>query len=405
MFITLWARPGACCSQVAWADTVRRVSNDAGALAEAFRGRTDRQPAGVWAAPGRVNLIGEHTDYNDGYVMPFALAQRVLIAAAPRDDGTWSVTSLNNDSTETFRPTDLQPGMPGWQAYVAGVVWALQEAGHRVDGADLVLTSDVPEGAGLSSSAALECSVLTALADLNDLDIAGLDRAKLARRAENVFVGAPTGLMDQAASTLCTTGHALFFDCRTDAAEQVRFDAASAGFEILVLDTKTPHALVDSEYAARRASCEEAARLLGVAALRDVTDLDSALERLPDPVIRRRVRHVVTENARVLQAVEVLRAGRIADLAPLLDASHASMRDDFEITVPQVDLAVEVARAAGALGARMTGGGFGGCIIALVPAGDVERVGADIARSFADAGFRPPMHFAALPSAGAHRLQ
>ena len=384
---------------------MRRVSNDASALAEAFRGRTDRQPAGVWAAPGRLNLIGEHTDYNDGYVMPFALAQRVLIAAAPSDDGTWSVTSLNNDSTETFRPTDLQPGMPGWQAYVAGVVWALQEAGHRVDGADLVLTSDVPEGAGLSSSAALECSVLTALADLNDLDIAGLDRAKLARRAENVFVGAPTGLMDQAASTLCTTGHALFFDCRTDAAEQVRFDAASAGVEILVLDTKTPHALVDSEYAARRASCEEAARLLGVAALRDVTDLDSALERLPDPVIRRRVRHVVTENARVLQAVEVLRAGRIADLAPLLDASHASMRDDFEITVPQVDLAVEVARAAGALGARMTGGGFGGCIIALVPAGDVERVGADIARSFADAGYGPPAHFAALPSAGAHRLQ
>ena len=165
--------------------------------------------------------------------------------------------------------------------------------------------------------------MLTALADLNDLDIAGLERAKLARRAENAFVGAPTGLMDQAASTLCTAGHALFFDCRTDDAEQVRFDTASAGLEILVLDTKTPHALVDSEYAARRASCEEAARLLGVAALRDVTDLDAALDQLPDPVIRRRVRHVVTENARVLEAVKVLRAGRIADLAPLLDASHA----------------------------------------------------------------------------------
>jgi galactokinase len=381
------------------------VSNDAGALAEAFRARTDRQPVGVWAAPGRVNLIGEHTDYNDGYVMPFALAQRVLIAAAPRDDGTWSVTSLNNDSTETFRPADLQPGMPGWQAYVAGVVWALQEAGYRVGGADLVLTSDVPEGAGLSSSAALECSVLTALADLNDLDIAALERAKLARRAENLFVGAPTGLMDQAASTLCTTGHALFFDCRTDDAEQVRFDTASTGLEILVLDTKTPHALVDSEYAARRASCEEAARILGVAALRDVTDLDSALERLPDPVIRRRVRHVVTENARVLQAVDVLRAGRIADLAPLLDASHVSMRDDFEITVPQVDLAVETARASGALGARMTGGGFGGCIIALVPAGDVARVGGEIARSFAEAGYGPPARFAAIPSAGAQRLR
>jgi galactokinase len=263
----------------------------------------------------------------------------------------------------------------------------------------------VPEGAGLSSSAALECSVLTALADLNELDIAGLERAKLARRAENVFVGAPTGLMDQAASTLCTTGHALFFDCRTDDAEQVRFDTASAGLEILVLDTKTPHALVDSEYAARRASCEEAARILGVAALRDVTDLDSALERLPDPVIRRRVRHVVTENARVLEAVGVLRAARIADLAPLLDASHASMRDDFEITVPQVDLAVEVARTSGALGARMTGGGFGGCIIALVPAGEAERIGREIVESFAATGHGPPMHFTAVPSAGAQRLR
>ena len=386
-------------------DTVPRVSNDAGALVQAFRVRTDRQPVGVWAAPGRVNLIGEHTDYNEGYVMPFALAQRVLIAAAPRHDGTWSVTSLNNDSTKIFQTADLQPGMTGWQAYVAGVVWALQEAGHRVRGADLVLTSDVPEGAGLSSSAALECAVLTALADLSDLDIAGLERANLARHAENAFVGAPTGLMDQAAATLCTAGHALFFDCRTDDAEQVRFNTGGADLEILVLDTKTPHALVDSEYAARRASCEEAARLLGVAALRDVTNVDAALERLPDPVIQRRVRHVVSENARVLQAVDVLRAGRIADLAPLLDASHASMRDDFEITVPQVDLAVETARAAGALGARMTGGGFGGCIIALVQAGDVERVGSDIARSFADAGFRPPVHFAALPSAGAHRLQ
>jgi galactokinase len=374
-------------------------------MIEALRNQTGRQPAGVWAAPGRVNLIGEHTDYNEGYVMPFALAQRVLIAAAPRNDGTWSVTSLNNDSTKIFSAADLNPGMAGWQAYVAGVVWALQDAGHRVGGADLVLTSDVPEGAGLSSSAALECAVLTALADLNDLDIDGIERAKLARRSENVFVGAPTGLMDQAASTLCTAGHALFFDCRIDAAEQVLFDTTSAGLEILVLDTKTPHALVDSEYAARRASCEEAARLLGVPALRDVTDLDAALDQLPDPVLKRRVRHVVTENARVLEAVNVLRAGRIADLAPLLDASHESMRDDFEITVPQVDLAVKTARAFGALGARMTGGGFGGCIIALVELGNSERIGEAIVDSFAASGYGPPVYFTAVPSAGAQRLQ
>lgn len=381
------------------------MSNDAKSLIQAVRNQTGRQPAGVWAAPGRVNLIGEHTDYNEGYVMPFALAQRVLIAAAPRNDPTWSVTSLNNDSTKIFSAADLNPGMAGWQAYVAGVVWALQEAGHRVGGADLVLTSDVPEGAGLSSSAALECAVLTALADLNDLDIVGIERAKLARRSENVFVGAPTGLMDQAASTLCTAGHALFFDCRTDAAEQVLFDTTSAGLEILVLDTKTPHALVDSEYAARRASCEQAARLLGIPALRDVTDLDAALDQIPDPVLKRRVRHVVTENARVLEAADVLRAGRIADLAPLLDASHESMRDDFEITVPQVDLAVETARSSGSLGARMTGGGFGGCIIALVELGDSERIGEAIVESFGAAGYGPPVYFTAVPSTGAQRLQ
>ena len=381
------------------------MSNDANSLIQALRNQTGRQPAGVWAAPGRVNLIGEHTDYNEGYVMPFALAQRVLIAAAPRSDRTWSVTSLNNDSTKIFSAADLNPGMAGWQAYVAGVVWAIQEAGHRVGGADLVLTSDVPEGAGLSSSAALECAVLTALADLNDLDIVGIERAKLARRSENVFVGAPTGLMDQAASTLCTAGHALFFDCRTDAAEQVLFDTTSAGLEILVLDTKTPHALVDSEYAARRASCEQAAQLLGIPALRDVTDLDAALDQLPDPVLKRRVRHVVTENARVLEAADVLRAGRIADLAPLLDASHESMRDDFEITVPQVDLAVETARTSGSLGARMTGGGFGGCIIALVELGDSERIGEAIVESFGAAGYGPPVYFTGVPSTGAQRLQ
>ena len=378
---------------------------DAEVVTAAFAERGGHPPAGVWAAPGRVNLIGEHTDYNDGFVMPFALAQRVTIAAAPRSDGRWTVTSLNQEDTATFGREDLVPGRTGWSAYVAGVVWALEQAGHRVDGADLVLTSDVPVGAGLSSSAALECGVLTALADLSGLEIAPLERAKIARRAENDFVGAPTGLMDQAASILSVAGHALFFDCRSYADEPVALDLPGAGLELLVLDTNTPHALVDSEYADRRASCEEAARLLGVAALRDVEDLDAALAQLADEVMARRVRHVVTENGRVLAAAELLRAGRIGELGPLLDASHASMRDDFEITVPTVDLAVETAREQGALGARMTGGGFGGCIIALVPTGASDRVATAIAERFADAEFRPPAHFVAVPSAGAGRVR
>jgi galactokinase len=383
------------------------VTDDVDGLVRAFTDDIGHAPTGVWAAPGRVNLIGEHTDYNDGFVMPFALEQRVRVAADPRSDNTWRVTSINESATATFGRADLEPGMGGWQAYVAGVVWALEAAGHSVSGADLVLDSDVPIGAGLSSSAALECATLATLADLNDLIIEPLDRAKLARRCENEFVGAPTGLMDQAASTLCIEGHALFFDCRSLDFRHVPVDLAEAGLELLVLDTNTPHALVDSEYAARRVSCEEAAELLDVPALRDVLsdDLDTALAALPDPTMRRRVRHVVTENARVQEAADLLTTGPLADLAPLLDASHASMRDDFEITVPTVDLAVETAKAAGALGARMTGGGFGGCIIALVRAGQAEAVAAQISASFSREGFRAPRHFAGVPCGGAQRLR
>jgi len=378
-------------------------AEDVDLVARAFAEQHGHDPAGVWEAPGRVNLIGEHTDYNDGFVLPFALTQRVTMAAAARPDRRWTVTSLTNGESTMFTEDDLVPGMSGWQAYVAGVVWALAEAGHEIRPADLVLTSDVPLGAGLSSSAALECATVSALADLNDLRIDPLQRAKLARRCENEFVGAPTGLMDQAASTLCTPGHALFFDCRTLDSRQVRMDLDPAGLELMVLDTRTPHALVDSEYAIRRTSCEDASRLLGVGALRDVTDLDAALAELPDPVMRRRVRHVVTENARVVEAAETLQAGRLADVAPLLDASHTSMRDDFEITVPTVDLAVETARRAGALGARMTGGGFGGCILALIPAGEFGGVLHQVTTAFANAGFRAPAAFIAVPSAGAGR--
>ena len=380
-------------------------AEDVDLVARAFAEQHGHDPSGVWHAPGRVNVIGEHTDYNDGFVLPFALAQRVTLAAGARPDNRWTVTSLTNGESTMFTRGDLVPGMSGWQAYVAGVVWALGEADHQIIGADLVLTSDVPVGAGLSSSAALECSTLAVLADLNQLEIEPLERAKLARRCENEFVGAPTGLMDQAASTLCTPGHALFFDCRSLEHQQVRMELDSAGLELMVLDTRTPHALVDSEYATRRASCAEASHLLGIAALRDVTDLDSALRKLPDPVMRRRVRHVVTENARVHEAADALREGRYGDLATLLNASHASMRDDFEITVPTVDLAVETARRAGAPGARMTGGGFGGCILALIPTGGFAQVVDDVVTAFARSGYRAPSAFVAVPSGGAGRAR
>ncbi|QDP97115.1 galactokinase [Microlunatus elymi] len=364
-------------------------------------------PSGVWAAPGRVNLIGEHTDYNDGFVMPFALAERTLVAATPRPEETWTVYSTNVDEQVGFGAEELVPGMQGWQAYVAGVVWALREAGHPVAGAELTISSTVPVGAGLSSSAALECAVLTALVDLYRLEVPLLERAVLARRCENEFVGAPTGLMDQAASTLCTENNALFLDCRTHAYQQVPLDLDAAGLELLVIDTRTPHTHVDGEYAERRGTCERAAAVLDVPALRDVEDLGEALKQLPDELMRKRVRHVVTENERVLQAKAILAddtlpvTERFARLGPLLDASHTSMRDDFEITVPTVDLAVETARSAGAIGARMTGGGFGGCIIALVPRETAGKVAAEVADAFDRAGFRAPTHFVARPSAGA----
>ncbi|MCC6495155.1 MAG: galactokinase [Propionibacteriaceae bacterium] len=370
---------------------------------DAFTALTGSAPAGVWAAPGRINLIGEHTDYNDGFVLPFALPQAAYVAAAPRADGRWRFRSVDLDETVEIGGAELLPGTPGWHSYLAGVVWALRQAGHTVGGADLVLTSDVPLGAGLSSSAAIECAALAALAELNSLDIDPMDRAKLARVAENAYVGAPTGLLDQAASTLCVADHALFLDCRTLDTRQVPLAVTAAGLEILVVDTRTRHSHVDGEYASRRASCEEACRILGIPALRDVTDLAAALDVLPEEV-GRRVRHVVTEDERVLAAVEALSAGDHAELGRLMTASHASMRDDYEITETSVDLAVETACAAGALGARMTGGGFGGCVLALVRSDQVEAVTTAVRAAFAGAGVAEPVTFLGRPSAGARRL-
>lgn len=369
-----------------------------------YTAETGTEPEGLWFGPGRVNLIGEHTDYNDGFVLPFALEKKAVVAAGRRDDDRLVLVSVEKDERVELTIDQLAPLTPGWSSYLAGVVWALREAGHDVKGTNLVLTSDVPLGAGLSSSAAIECAVVAALCDLYGLDIEPMERAKLARVAENAYVGAPTGLLDQAASTLCREDGVLFLDCRSFDYEQVPLPLGAQGLEILVLDTHTPHSHVDGEYAARRAACDEAAALLGVPALRDVTDLVGALAQLNDETMVKRVRHVVTENARVLAAVELAKQGKITDLAPLLNASHASMRDDFEITVPTVDLAVEVACDAGALGARMTGGGFGGCIIALCPQGEGQRIGSEIATAFRLAEFRKPSWFVVTPAAGAGRL-
>jgi galactokinase len=374
----------------------------AAGFAEAY----GRPPAGLWAAPGRANLIGEHTDYNDGFVLPFALPLRTVVAAAPADGPGWSVWSEQSGERLDFDPGTLEPGaLSGWVTYVAGVVWALVDAGYDVPPARLAVASDVPLGAGLSSSAALEAAVLTALVDLGGLDLPVHERPALAQRAENVFAGAPCGIMDQSASIRCREGHALFLDCRSLEVEHIPFDLAAAGLALLVIDSRAPHAHATGEYADRRKACESAAATLGVAALRDLTpdDLAAALPRL-DPVVGRRVRHVVTENQRVLDTVALLRAGEPRRVGPVLTGSHASMRDDFAITVAQVDVAVEAALAAGAHGARMTGGGFGGCVLALVEADAAGRVTAAVEGAYADRGFTPPVGFAATPGPGAVRL-
>jgi galactokinase len=376
--------------------------------ADGFVARFGAPPAGSWSAPGRANLIGEHTDYNDGFVLPFALPLRTVAAAAPQDGGRWTVWSELSDEEISFGPDEVaEPGkVEGWGAYVAGVVWALREAGHEVPGARLAIASDVPLGSGLSSSAALEAAVLAALVDLGGLDLPAEQRPRLAQRAENSYVGAPTGIMDQSAVIRCRAGHALFLDCRSESVEQIPFDLDGAGLAVLVIDSRAPHRHADGEYASRRSACERAARLLGLPALRDVPadGLDAALDRLDDDETRRRVRHVVTEDQRVLDTVALLRAGRIREIGPLLTASHASMRDDFEITVPEIDTAVEAALAAGAHGARMTGGGFGGCVLALVDAERAEQVAAAVAAAYADRGFAAPGHVTVLPADGASRL-
>ncbi|AUG79349.1 galactokinase [Kitasatospora sp. MMS16-BH015] len=376
-------------------------------LLAAFEATYGAAPAGVWAAPGRVNLIGEHTDYNDGYVLPAAIPYTARAAVRPRTDGVLRLYSEQGDGVVTeLRVEELAPGsVAGWAQYPAAVVWALREAGHEVGGADVYLTSDVPGGAGLSSSAALECVVAIAYRDLHGLDLDATALALLAQRAENAFVGVPCGVMDQMASTACTEGAALFLDTRTMTGRQVPLDLAGQGLRLLVIDTRVKHDLGDGAYAELRAGCERAAGLLGLAALRDLTpeELPGALDRLPAE-LRPLVQHVVTENRRVERAVAHLTAGELAELGPILTAGHASLRDDYRVSCPETDLAVAAAVAAGALGARMTGGGFGGSVLALVPSEELDQIAAAVTTAFAEAGYGSPRTFAATPAAGAHRV-
>ena len=367
------------------------------------------EPDGVWSAPGRVNLIGEHTDYNDGFVMPFALPHTAVAAVSRRTDGVLRLHSADVEGgVVELRLDDLAPESDrNWTAYPAGVVWALREAGHPVTGADVHLTSTVPAGAGLSSSAALEVVVALALNDLFDLGLQRWQLARLCQRAENVYVGAPTGIMDQTASACCETGHALFLDTRDLSQKQIPFDLAAEGMVLLVVDTQVKHSHSEGEYGKRRAGCERGAALLGVDALRDIPygELDAALERLgDDEEAVRLVRHVVTEDERVEKVVALLESGETRAIGPVLVAGHASLRDDFRISCPELDLVVDTALASGALGARMTGGGFGGSAIVLAEASDVETITKAVEEAFAAAEFTAPRVFEAVPSPGARRL-
>lgn len=369
---------------------------------------TGRDADGVWSAPGRVNLIGEHTDYNDGFVFPFAIDRRTLVALGVRDDRVIRVGSSFSDEVAEIAIDQLAAdALDGWSAYPLGVAWALGEFGAdlgAVPGVDLYLDSNVPIGAGLSSSAAVECAVAVALNDVWQLGMSRETLAKVGQRAENDAVGAPTGIMDQSASLLGRADAGVFLDCLSLDAEVIPLGLAAAGLAIVVIDTHVHHEHATGGYRDRRASCEAGAAAMGVGSLRDldVDDLDRARATLDD-VTFRRVRHIVTENRRVLDTVRTLREQGPAAIGDLLDASHRSMRDDFEISVPELDLAVEVAQSNGAIGARMTGGGFGGAAIALVPVDAVSRVQVAVDTAFAEHGYGAPTVFTVVPSDGAAR--
>ena len=382
--------------------------------ADLFRRSYGREPEGVFSAPGRVNLIGEHTDYTGGLVLPFAIDARANLAAGANTESVVRVTSAQRPgAVTTVALQDIQPDSTvakSWEGYLIGAIWALREAGHPVGGFDLALDSQVPSGAGLSSSAAVECVTTLATSVLSGVKLDAMEIARLAQQAENDFVGVPCGPMDQTASAASQRGSVLLFDTRAGTVENIPFDPAAAGLAVLVVDTRVAHSLADGEYGRRRAACEQATAILGLRWLRDlsVEQLPDALARLDSheprgDELRRRVRHVVTENDRVEQTVRLLRAGAVADIGELLTGSHRSLRDDYEVSCPELDLAVESTLAAGALGARMTGGGFGGSVIALLPVADVEAAVARVTADFAASDFTEPVARIVGPAQGARR--
>ncbi|NCV44099.1 MAG: galactokinase [Actinobacteria bacterium] len=354
----------------------------------------------VSSAPGRVNLIGEHIDYSDGFVLPFAIQARTYCALRIRSDERIRVAT-NQHKRDIFESSiselKTQTG-PVWSRYILGVLWAL---GIKV-GVEILVDSEVPSGAGLSSSAALECSVAIALNHHLELGRSLTELARITQRAENEYVGVPCGIMDQSISLMGRAGHALLLDCRDLSTRQIKVDFESHDLKLLIVDTRAHHALVDGGYAERRAQCESVAKALGVRAMRDLSlgELEAARTRLPD-VNYKRARHSVTEISRVLEAVKVLEADDFSNFGDLLTKSHQSLRDDYNVSCPELDLAVDTALNLGALGARMVGGGFGGSAIALIRSDDAAKVALGIEQAFEKRGFSSPRFFDSLPGDGA----